>query len=107
MDGLSTDALADRSGTSPEQIERLVRLAILSPQTDGSFRPSDIQRVKMTDALERSGIAAEDIGRAITSGHLSFAFLDLLFTEPKGFSAKTYRDLCTEYGWSMEVVERM
>jgi adenylate cyclase len=107
MEGLSNDALAERSGASPAHIERLVELGILSPYTDGSFRPSDIQRVKMIDALERSGISVEDIGKAVTSGHLSFAFLDLLFTEPKGYSAKTYRDICAEYGWSMEFVERI
>ncbi|TMK79765.1 MAG: adenylate/guanylate cyclase domain-containing protein [Actinobacteria bacterium] len=107
MEGLSAEVLADRAGASVEHVERLARLGILTPHPDGSFRPSDIQRVKLVDALERSGIATEDIGRAITSGHLSLAFLDLLFTEPKGYSSKTYRDLCAEYGWSMEFVERM
>ncbi len=107
MEGLSIDTLADRSAASAEHVERLVQLGILTPNADGSFRPSDIQRVKMVDALVRSGIASEDIGRAITSGHLSLAFLDLLFTEPKGYSARTYRDLCAEFGWSMEFVERI
>jgi adenylate cyclase len=107
MEGVLIDILADRSAASVAHIERLVGLGILTPLPDGSFRASDIQRVKMVDALDRAGIAMEDIGRAITSGHLSLAFLDLLFTEPKGYSPKTYRDLCAEYGWSMDFVERM
>jgi adenylate cyclase len=57
--------------------------------------------------LERSGIRLEDLGRTVRSGQLSFAFLDLLFTEPKGYSTKTYRDMCAEHGWTMEFVERI
>ncbi len=107
MDQLSRVELAERSGSSPERIDRLVELGVITPQADRSFRPADIQRVKLIDALERSGIRLEDLGRAVRSGRLSFAFLDLLFTEPKGYSAKTYQDVCAEYGWTMEFVERI
>ncbi len=107
MDQLSRVELAERSGSSPERIDRLVELGVITPQADRSFRPADIQRVKLIDALERSGIRLEDLGRAVRSGRLSFAFLDLLFTEPKGYSAKTYQDVCAEYGWTLEFVERI
>src|SRR2546427_3317044 len=107
MDGLTKVGLAERSGTSPEHIDRLAELGIVNPQADGSFRPADIQRVKLIDALESSGIQIDDLGRAVRSGRLSFAFLDLLFTEPKGYSGKTYKDLCAEYGWTMKFVERI
>jgi adenylate cyclase len=106
MAGLTKVGLADRSGTSAEHIDRLVDLGIVNPHADGSFRPSDIQRVKLIAALESSGIQIDDLGRAVRSGHLSFAFIDLLFTEPRGYSPKSYGDLCAEYGWSMEFVER-
>ena len=105
VDVLSEAELAERSGATAEHIARLMELGILAPQ-GGAFRTSDIQRVKLIEALERSGISLEDIGRAITSGHLSLSFLDLLFTEPKGYTSKTYRDACSEYGWTMEFVER-
>jgi adenylate cyclase len=107
MEGLAKVELVERSGTRLEHIDRLIELGILTSQADGTFRPSDIQRVKLIDALERSGISLDDLGRAVTSGHLSFAFLDLLFTEPKGYSGKTYKDMCAEYGWTMEFVERV
>ncbi len=103
--GLSEAELAERSGATVGRIARLTELGILAPQA-GAFRLSDIQRVKLIDALERSEISLEDIGRAITSGHLSLSFLDLLFTEPKGYTTKTYREVCAEYGWTMEFVER-
>ncbi len=107
MDHLTRVELAERSGSSPERIDVLVELGILTPQADGSFRPADLQRAKLIDALDRSGILLEDLGRAVQSGHRSFAFLDLLFTEPKGYSTKTYKELCAEYGWTMEFVERI
>jgi adenylate cyclase len=107
VDQLSKVELAERSGISPERIDGLVELGIVSPQADRSYRPADIQRVKLIDALERSGIRLEDLGRAVRSGRLSFAFLDLLFTDPKGYSTKTYKDVCAEYGWTMEFVERI
>lgn len=107
MDQLTDVELAQRSGSSPEQIGRLVTLGIVIPGTDGSFRPVDIQRVKFIDALERSGIGVEDLGQAVTSGHLSFAFLDLRFTEPMGYLTKTYADVSAEYGWTMGFVERL
>jgi adenylate cyclase len=107
MDDLMRVELAKRSGSSPERIDGLVELGIVTPQVDGSFRPADIQRVKLLDALERSGIRLEDLARAVRSGHLSLAFLDLLFTEPKGYLTKTYADVCAEYGWTMELVERI
>jgi adenylate cyclase len=106
VDGLSEAELAERSGATAEHIARLMELGILAPQ-GGAFRPSDIQRVKLIEALESSGISLEDIGRAVTSGHVSFSFLDLLFSEPKGYTTSTYRDVCREYGWTMEFVERV
>lgn len=100
-------ALAQRSGSSPEHVDRLVEHGIVVPQGNGTFRLGDIQRIKLVDALERSGIRIEDLGRAIRSGHLSFTFLDLRFTEPKGYLATTYQQACAQYGWSMEFVQRI
>jgi adenylate cyclase len=99
--------LAEQSGCSLELVDGLVEQGILTPREGGSFTPADIQRVKLIGELGRSGVQVEDLGRAVRSGGLSFAFLDLLFTEPQGYSTKTYADLCAEYGWTMEFVERI
>ena len=63
--------------------------------------------MKLADALEGSGIALEDIGRAIASGHLSLSFLDLIFAQPAGYTSKTYRQMCQEMGWTTDLVERI
>jgi adenylate cyclase len=105
--GLSEIELAERAGMTLEQVGMLSEIGILSAQPDGSFRLSDIQRVKLADALEASGISLQDIGQAVRSGHLSFSFLDLVFTEPAGYSSKTYREMCQELGWTTDFVERV
>jgi len=107
VDLLTGIELAERSGSSPELIDGLVEQGILTPQADGSFTAADIQRIKLVDALERSGIGVDDLGRAVASGHLSFGFLGLRFTEPKGYLTKTYQEACAEYGLTMAFVERI
>jgi adenylate cyclase len=107
VEASSETQLAERSGASIEHVRNLAALGILTPQGDGSYRPSDIQRVKLANALEASGISLEDIGQAIRSGHLSFSFLDLLFTQPAGYTTKTYRQVCEELGWTADFVERV
>ena len=52
-------------------------------------------------------VAVDNIGRAVTAGQLSFAFLDLLFTEPKGYSEKTYGQASAEMGWTIDFVRRV
>jgi adenylate cyclase len=105
--GLSEIELAERASMTSEQVAMLSELGILSSQPDGTFRPSDIQRVKLAHALEASGISLRDIGQAVRSGHLSLSFLDLVFTEPAGYSSKTYREMCQELGWTTDFVERV
>jgi adenylate cyclase len=105
--GLSAEQLAERSGATVERLRALTAVGILQPLSRGSYRLSDVQRVKLLDALEASGISVDDIARAVTSGKLSFAFLDLLFTEPKGYSEKTYAQACAELGWTIGFVQRV
>jgi adenylate cyclase len=107
VEGLGETELAGQSGATVEHVGKLVSLGILVPQADGSFRPSDIQRVRLADALEGSGISLDDIGTLIRSGQLSFSFLDLVFTQPAGYLPKTYRELCAELGWTFDFVERV
>ena len=93
MDPLAKAELAERAGTTAEHIDRLVEAGIISPGDDEKFRVTDLQRVRLADVLDQSGITLESIGVAIAGGHLSFSFVDLLFPEPAGYMTKTYQDL--------------
>ena len=104
--GLSETELADRSGTTPEQIRRLAEVGILVPGPEGGFRLADVQRVRLAEACDRGGISVDDLGKAVASGHLSFAFLDLVLSDPRPLTDTTYAELCTRLGWSFEFMER-
>ncbi len=109
MTGLSEAELAARAGVDPERIRRMAELGIIerSEGEDGPYRLGDIQRVRVVEAFEETGISLADLGRAIAAGKLSFSFLDMVFPEPSPMSGKTYRELCEEAGLPMELVERL
>lgn len=105
MEALTESQLAERAGAVADRVARLTALGIVSPEADGTYRPTAVQRIRLADALEQSGISLEDISQLISSGRLSFSFIDLLFPEPAAYSNRSYRQLCTELGLSMDVVE--
>jgi adenylate cyclase len=108
MPGLSEADLVARSGASAEEIRRMVEAGIvLEGEGNEPFDTGAIQRVRLAQAIERSGIALEDLGKAIAQGHLSFSFLDLLFAEPVPFTEQTYEELCLDRGISARLVERI
>lgn len=81
MDHLTKVELAEQSGSSTQAVVELVELGILTPQADGSFRPrtsnGSSTRWRDRGSWWRTWAGPSD------RGHLSFAFLDLLFTEPR------------------------
>jgi adenylate cyclase len=108
MPGLSEEELAARSGASPDEIRTLVEIGIIF-RGEGAepYETGAIQRVRLAQAIGRSGIPLEDLARAIEQGHLSFSFLDLLFAEPVPFTGRTYEQLSRDAGLSMDLVERI
>ena len=50
-----------------EQVRRYADLGILS-RPNPPYRTGDVNRVRLVEGLEQSGISAEDVGRAIASG---------------------------------------
>jgi adenylate cyclase len=71
----SADDLAARSASTPERVRALVEAGVLTPAADGSFEPSDINRIRVAEALEASGISLADIATAVAAGELSFGFV--------------------------------
>jgi adenylate cyclase len=107
MEPMTEAELSERAGTTPRRIRRLAEAGIVSAQSDGSYPPSNIQRVRLAEAIERSGVPLEVLERAVADKEVSFSFLDLLFSEPIGYSASTYRQLCDQFGWSIGFVQRV
>jgi hypothetical protein len=61
MHELSGEELVDRSGATAQQLRRLVDLGIITP-TAGPLPRSDIQRIRVVDALAEAGFAPEPLG---------------------------------------------
>jgi adenylate cyclase len=105
---MTESELAERAGCAPERVRQLIELGIVKPrEADGPYRPSDIQRVRLADAFEVSGIPIEDIAAVMASGHVTLAGLDLMFARPVASLRKTFRELAEEAGRSPDEVRRL
>ena len=67
---------AQRAGTDPESMGRLVELGIVRPDGDGRYGPGDVRRVGLVQSLVAAGISLDGLAAAIRNGQVSLAFLD-------------------------------
>jgi adenylate cyclase len=102
---LSAEALAREAGASEARIHRFVQLGILEPTDDG-FRPADIQRVRVTEALDRAGTPPEHLGRIIAEGAYTFRWVDALFSDPTPVSDVTLEEAGRVLDLPMSLIER-
>jgi len=107
VDALSVDSLAIASGISTTTINRLTSLGILQAREAGSFRPSDITRVRLAVALEASGVPMEAVGEAVRDGSLSFDFLDALMPTPVQLLPRSHGDLLAGIGLPEDLRQRI
>jgi adenylate cyclase len=98
MSSISEPELASRAGTTVEQVRRLIQLGIVAPGENGAFEASDIQRVRITQALDTAGISLQDIGQMIAAGQYSTAWAETLFPDPVPLSGQTFAQLAAEHG---------
>jgi adenylate cyclase len=104
-DRLTEEELARRSRTSLERIHRLVELGILDPD-GGRFPRRDVMRTRAVAYLETLGIDAEDLGRAVASGHLSLGYLETAGrVHPR--AQTTHAQLSEQIGLPFESLERI
>jgi adenylate cyclase len=97
--------VAERSGVRQDAVRRFVELGIVPDRPDGSFRMSDVLRIRLALALEGSGVSLEELGRGIETGHVSFDFADDAMTAPIGLMGRSYREKAAELGLSGEMLE--
>jgi adenylate cyclase len=102
---LSAAGLAREAGTTEDRIRRFVELRILEP-TDGAFRPADIQRVRVAEALDRAGTPPEHLGAVIAAGGYTFRWVDALFADPTPLSDLTIERAAHQLGLPIGLIER-
>ena len=106
--GLTREQLARRAQTTPEHVDRLVQLGVLTPG-DGAapYGQGDVRRVRLVDACAQSGLPVESIAAAIRAGRLSLAFLDLLSAAGGGLTDVSFAELCDRNGLPIELMQRL
>ena len=82
MEELSAEELVDRSGATAERLRRLVELGIITPTPQGRYRRSDIQRIRVVDALADAGFAPEQLAQLIAAGAYDLDWASVVFPEP-------------------------
>lgn len=80
---------------------------MIVPREGDTYRPSDIQRVRVASMSESAGFALEDIGKAIAAGQLDLVYFDVLFPEPAAYTAESYAGVAGELGQPFELLERL
>src|SRR6516164_4681093 len=97
--GLTQAELAARAAVSLEQVQRLTELGVVQArETDESFRPIDVQRIRIAEAFADSGLAVEDLGRLVAEGHVTFPNLEAVFGEPIAASSTTFEEFADQTG---------
>lgn len=104
-DRLTEAELAERCGTSPDGIRRLVELGILEPD-GGTFARRDVMRARVVNHLDGLGIDAEALAAALASGHLRLGYLESSGRrQPR--AERTFGELAEDLGVAFAALERM
>ena len=101
---LTLAALVERSGSTEDRVRRLGELGIIPDRGAGGFEPGDVNRVRLADALETSGVPIEAIGRAVAGGALSFDFVDGALPEAPELVPTTIREQAGRLGLAVETL---
>jgi adenylate cyclase len=107
MDELSGEELADRSGVTAEQLRRLVELGVITPTSQGRYRSSDIQRIRVVDALAEAGFAPEQLSELLATGAYSLDWASVVFPEPTAHMATTLEQAAAATGLSERLAARL
>jgi adenylate cyclase len=96
---------AGRAGLTPDELDRLVGLGIVSPGADDRFTPGDVRRMGMVHSLVAAGIPLDGLGAAMRSGKVSLDFLDApAFERFSAYSGVTFAGFAQRSGVPVELL---
>jgi class 3 adenylate cyclase/DNA-binding transcriptional MerR regulator len=107
MQELSATELARRSGITAERLNHLVGLGLVTPTPEGRYRGSDIQRIRVIDALADAGIAPEQLAQLVASGAYELDWTDVVFPEPTAQGMATLDQAAAGAGLPEELAGRL
>lgn len=91
--GLAREARADLA-----RIAQLTEIGVLHPDANGTYDRADVQRARIAEAYEASGIDLGHVAQAIREDRMSFAFTDRIYPIPSPLAGVTVSDLEAELG---------
>jgi adenylate cyclase len=104
---LSAEELAARSGVTAEQLRRLVELGIMAPMPQGRFRRSDIQRIRVVDALAEAGFVPEQLSELLTAGAYNLDWASVVYPEPTAQLTTTLEQAAAAIGLPQDLAARL
>ena len=106
---LSRAELADRAGVPQTEIDWMVSASILEPaDSSAPFTDADVRKVRLAKACQNAGLPIDGIGAAITSGRLSFAFLEAApYRRWAARSTRTYEETAREAGLPFDFLRQI
>jgi DNA-binding transcriptional MerR regulator len=107
MRELAAEELIQRSGASAERLRHLVELGIISPTPQGCYRSSDIQRIRVVDALADAGFAPEQLAELIAVGAYDLDWTSVVYPEPTAQVATTLEQTAADAGMPEELAGRL
>jgi adenylate cyclase len=72
----SRNEAAARAGVTPDYLDRLVELGIVTADDRGGFSSGQVKRAQLTQSLDTAGIPLDGLAAAIERGTITLDFLD-------------------------------
>jgi len=107
MRELSATELVRRAGVTAERLRHLVELGLVIPTPEGRYHGSDIQRIRVVDAMADAGIAPEQVARLIAAGAYTLDWTSVVFPEPTAQGSATLDQAATATGLPEELAGRL
>ncbi len=105
MDRYDAAEAAGRAGISVEELDRLVQLGILKPDSEGRLTAGDVRRAGLVDSLIAAGISPDGLGEAMRGGLVSLDFLDApAFERFSALGGVTFAQLAEQTGVPIELL---
>jgi hypothetical protein len=99
-------ALARAAGVPSHRVERMVALGLLHPGPDDEHGPSQIQLVRVLEALDAAGLELATLGEMVARGEYATTWGANLWPEPVQMSGQTLAELAAELGIDVDIARR-
>ena len=103
--GLSRSEVAERAGVSPDEIDELIGVGILSPGPGDELTETDAKRATIIRTMIEAGLPLDGLAAAFKAGTLTLAFIDTAaYGRFATYSRETFAEASTRTGVPIELV---